>query len=51
LRPDVAGWERPKVDPDGGVIAHRSALRLHGLGDLVNDRHRRNWHVCLLPIP
>jgi predicted transcriptional regulator of viral defense system len=34
LRPDVAAWERPKVDPDGGVVSHQSAARLHGLGDL-----------------
>jgi predicted transcriptional regulator of viral defense system len=38
LRPQVAGWERPKLDPDGGVVSHRSAARLHGLGDLVNTR-------------
>lgn len=38
LRPDVAGWERQKLDPDGGVISHQSAARLHDLGDLVNDR-------------
>jgi predicted transcriptional regulator of viral defense system len=37
LRPGTAGWARPKVDPDGGVISHRSALRLHGLGELVED--------------
>ncbi|MDQ3790781.1 MAG: type IV toxin-antitoxin system AbiEi family antitoxin domain-containing protein [Actinomycetota bacterium] len=34
LHPDAAAWERPKLDPDGGVISHRSAARLHGLGDL-----------------
>jgi predicted transcriptional regulator of viral defense system len=38
LRPGVAGWERPKLDPDGGVISHRSAARQHGLGDLVHTR-------------
>lgn len=38
LRPEVAGWERQKLDPDGGVISHQSAARLHGLGDLANDR-------------
>lgn len=38
LRPAVAGWERPKLDPDGGVISHHSAARLHGLGELVNRR-------------
>jgi predicted transcriptional regulator of viral defense system len=31
-------WKRPRVDPDGGVVSHRSAARLHGLGELVNDR-------------
>lgn len=36
LRPEVAGWARPKLDPDGGVISHQSAARLHGIGDLVN---------------
>jgi predicted transcriptional regulator of viral defense system len=38
LRPDVAGWNRPKLDPDGAVISHRSAARLYGLGEFVNDR-------------
>lgn len=38
LRPDVAGWTRPKLDPDGAVISHRSAARLYGLGEFVNDR-------------
>jgi predicted transcriptional regulator of viral defense system len=38
LRPDTPGWERPKVDPDGGVVSHQSAARLHGLGDLP-DTH------------
>jgi predicted transcriptional regulator of viral defense system len=38
LRPDVPAWERPKVDPDGGVVSHQSAARLHGLGDLP-DTH------------
>ncbi|MGW6936439.1 type IV toxin-antitoxin system AbiEi family antitoxin domain-containing protein [Lentzea sp. NPDC054927] len=36
LRPEVAGWARPKLDPDGGVISHQSAARLHNIGDLVN---------------
>jgi predicted transcriptional regulator of viral defense system len=36
LRPEVPGWERPKLDPDGGVVSHGSAARLHNLGDLVN---------------
>ncbi|MFC0108968.1 type IV toxin-antitoxin system AbiEi family antitoxin domain-containing protein [Kibdelosporangium aridum] len=38
LRPEVAAWERPRIDPDGGVVSHESAARLHGLGDLPNDR-------------
>jgi len=38
LRPDAAGWTRPKLDPDGAVISHRSAARLHGLGEFVNGR-------------
>ena len=38
LHPDAAGWERPKLDLDGGVISHRSAALLHDLGELVNTR-------------
>jgi predicted transcriptional regulator of viral defense system len=38
LRPEMAAWERPKLDRDGGVISHQSAARLHGLGDLPNTR-------------
>ncbi|MFD0809846.1 type IV toxin-antitoxin system AbiEi family antitoxin domain-containing protein [Amycolatopsis umgeniensis] len=38
LNPAVASWERPVPDPDGGVVSHRSAARLHGLGELVADR-------------
>lgn len=38
LRPEVAGWSRPKLDPDGGVVSHESAARLHNLGDLVHAR-------------
>lgn len=38
LRPEMAAWERPKIDQDGGVISHQSAARLHGLGDLPNTR-------------
>ncbi|GLZ43077.1 type IV toxin-antitoxin system AbiEi family antitoxin domain-containing protein [Actinokineospora sp. NBRC 105648] len=33
-----AAWRRPPLDPDGGVLSHQSAARLHGLGELVNDR-------------
>jgi len=38
LRPDEAAWTRPKLDPDGGVISHESAARLHLLGDLPSTR-------------
>lgn len=38
LSPAVAAWERPTLDPDGGVLSHQSAINLHGLGELVNDR-------------
>jgi predicted transcriptional regulator of viral defense system len=38
LRPELAAWERPKLDQDGGVLSHQSAARLHGLGDLPNTR-------------
>jgi hypothetical protein len=38
LNPAVAAWERPPLDPDGGVLSHQSAINLHGLGELVNDR-------------
>jgi predicted transcriptional regulator of viral defense system len=31
------GWERKSLDPDGGVLSHRSAAVLHGLGDLAPD--------------
>lgn len=38
FNPEVAGWARPTLDPHGGVVSHQSAARLHGLGELVNDR-------------
>jgi predicted transcriptional regulator of viral defense system len=38
LNPAVAAWERPPLDPDGGVLSHQSAINLHGLGELFNDR-------------
>lgn len=38
LRPAVAGWGRPKLDPDGGVLSHRSAALLHGVGELITER-------------
>jgi hypothetical protein len=37
LAPDQPGWERKPLDPDGGVLSHRSAAALHGLGDMVAD--------------
>ncbi|RSD16410.1 type IV toxin-antitoxin system AbiEi family antitoxin domain-containing protein [Amycolatopsis eburnea] len=38
LNPTVPSWERPAIDPDGGVVSHQSAARLHGLGELLNSR-------------
>lgn len=38
LNPGQPGWRRPKLDLDGGVVSHRSAALLHGLGDLVAPR-------------
>lgn len=38
LNPAVPGWERPMLDPAGGVVSHQSAARLHGLGELRNSR-------------
>src|SRR6266581_1799366 len=36
LRLDSArpAWHRGRLDPDGGVVSHRSACLLHGLGDI-----------------
>lgn len=36
LAPDVPAWERT---PDQGVVSHRSAAALYGLGHLPADRH------------
>ena len=36
LAPDIPAWERK---PDEGVVSHRSAAALYGLGDLPADRH------------
>lgn len=36
LAPDIPAWERT---PSHGVVSHRSAARLYGLGDLPADRH------------
>jgi len=38
LNPAVPGWERPLIDPDGGVVSHTTAARVHDLGDLVAGR-------------
>ncbi|MHA6798527.1 type IV toxin-antitoxin system AbiEi family antitoxin domain-containing protein [Bounagaea algeriensis] len=38
LNPKVAAWRRPMLDPDGGVVSHRSATLLHELGDLAADK-------------
>ncbi|WP_216215626.1 type IV toxin-antitoxin system AbiEi family antitoxin domain-containing protein [Amycolatopsis aidingensis] len=37
LNPSVPAWERPKLDPDGGVLSHASATIAHDVGDLVAD--------------
>lgn len=37
LAADRPGWERKPLDADGGVLSHRSAAAVHGLGDLVAD--------------
>lgn len=36
LAPDVPAWERK---PEQGVVSHRSAATLYGLGHLPSDRH------------
>ena len=36
LVPDVPAWERT---PDQGVVSHRSAAALYGIGELPADRH------------
>lgn len=36
LAPDVPAWERT---PDLGVVSHRSAAALYGIGELSADRH------------
>jgi predicted transcriptional regulator of viral defense system len=37
LNPAVPGWDRPNLDPDGGVISHSSAALIHDIGDLRAD--------------
>lgn len=36
LVPEIPAWQRT---PEQGVVSHRSAARLYGLGDLPADRH------------
>lgn len=38
LDPHRPAWQRGALDLDGGVISHRSAVKIHGLGDLPADR-------------
>lgn len=56
LAADRPGWEREPLDPDSGVLSHRSAAAMHDLGDLVTDtveitvprrRSTRDPHVRL----
>ncbi|MDQ3406041.1 MAG: type IV toxin-antitoxin system AbiEi family antitoxin domain-containing protein [Actinomycetota bacterium] len=35
LRPSVPAWERPALDPDGGVLSHATAAYVNGWGDLL----------------
>lgn len=37
LNPAVPAWKRPKLDPDGGVVSHRTAALVHEVGDIVTD--------------
>jgi len=34
LNPSVPAWRRPRVDPHGGVLSHRTAALIHRVGDL-----------------
>lgn len=38
LNPSVPAWERPKLDPDGAVVSHRTAAAVHELGDMLIER-------------
>ena len=38
LAPTRPAWERAPLDEDGGVISHRSAARVHELGDLLSEQ-------------
>lgn len=35
LDPRRPAWKRQPLDADGGVISHRSAAAIHGIGDLI----------------
>ncbi len=37
LNPTVPAWDRPDLDPDGGVISHSSAALIHDIGDRRAD--------------
>lgn len=37
LNPSVPAWKRPKLDPDGAVVSHRTAANVHGFGDMFVD--------------
>lgn len=35
LQPQRPAWQRQPLDPDSGVMSHRSAAKIHDLGDLI----------------
>ncbi len=37
LQPQRPAWQRKPLDADSGVISHRSAAKIHNLGDLTTD--------------
>lgn len=37
LQPRRPAWQRQPLDADGGVLSHRSAAKVHDLGDLTSD--------------
>ncbi|MPY79992.1 MAG: hypothetical protein GEV04_16345, partial [Actinophytocola sp.] len=37
LEPRRPAWQRGPLDSDGGVLSHRTAAKIHGLGDLPTD--------------
>jgi predicted transcriptional regulator of viral defense system len=54
LNPAVPAWQRPRIDPHGGVLSHRTAALTHGVGDLPADaiefivpRRRASKHADL----